>query len=117
MRKRFVLMLCLQTGLLLFLFSNVKAEAADLLEQSRTINKIQSNLTQQFDNRPIETAHVSGNDFYQSLQEYIETNQIDLLVMVTHKRNFLQSIFNASMTRQMAYHTTVPLMALHTNDI
>jgi hypothetical protein len=34
-------------------------------------------------------------------------------VMITHQRTMMQEIFKFSMTRKMAYHTKVPLLALH----
>lgn len=42
----------------------------------------------------------------------LEEYTIDLLVMTTHKRGFWDRIFNRSMTRSMAYHTIIPLLAI-----
>lgn len=45
------------------------------------------------------------------LSEYLEQNEIDLLAMVTRKRNLFQELFNPSMTKNMAFHAKVPLLA------
>jgi nucleotide-binding universal stress UspA family protein len=49
----------------------------------------------------------------QKLEEYLEEESTDLLVMSTHQRNLLDKIFGKSVTKNLAFHTTVPLMAFH----
>lgn len=96
-------------------FSDDKAQADELMEHSRLINRSGEKLKKSFSNTNIEMLHLSGSDFYQSLQQYINNGEIDLLVMITHKKGFVQNLFSFSMTRQMAYHTTVPLLSLHSS--
>ena len=47
------------------------------------------------------------------LTEFIESNQTDLLVMLTHRHSFLDRLFNRSQTTSMAYETRIPLLVLH----
>ena len=47
------------------------------------------------------------------LTEYIESSHTDLLVMLTHRHNFFERLFNRSQTTTMAYETKVPLLVLH----
>lgn len=56
--------------------------------------------------------HLEGRRFDKSMEKYISQNKIDMLAMISHKRNFLTSLFHSSMTKKMAYHTSVPLLAL-----
>ena len=56
--------------------------------------------------------HIHGLDLENSLNDYIKKEQIDVLAMVTHKRKFLEGIFQPSTTKRMSYHSTVPLLAL-----
>lgn len=56
--------------------------------------------------------HIHGLDLEDSLNEYIQEEQIDILAMVTHKRKFLKGIFQPSITKRMSYHTTIPLLAI-----
>ena len=98
-------------------YSDQNAKAAEVMESSRVIHKAQQRLNKHFGIQNTETVHITGRDFHQTLQEYIEKNQIDLLVMVTHRRKFIQSLFKFSMTRQMAYHTTIPLMSLQSMQV
>jgi nucleotide-binding universal stress UspA family protein len=56
-----------------------------------------------------------GNDVDSALQKHIDDNGTNLLVMSTHHRNLFDKIFGKSITKQMAYHINIPLMALHYN--
>lgn len=94
-------------------FSEEKAHADELVEHSRAISSIYERLKKKHPERNMALLHFSGKDFYQALQQCIEAEKIDLLVMITHKRSGLQQLFKFSMTRQMAYHTTIPMLALH----
>ena len=56
--------------------------------------------------------HLEGRRFDKSIEKYIEKNKIDMLVMISHKRNFIKSLFHRSMTKKMAYHSSIPLLAI-----
>lgn len=47
---------------------------------------------------------------YHYLKQLATPVNIDLLVIVHHKRNFFQKLFNGSMTRKLATHSTKPLL-------
>lgn len=55
-------------------------------------------------------------DILATLDAYVENNSIDMLAMLTHKRNFLQRLFSISYTQKMAFQTDVPLLALQDDD-
>ena len=60
----------------------------------------------------IHAVHLAGKHFRENLENWISKNNIDILMMLTHKRNIVESIFNRSMTKKMSYHTEVPLLAI-----
>ena len=47
------------------------------------------------------------------LQQYAEENDIDLIVMATRHRNWLENIMHQSQTKKMIRRTNVPLLVLH----
>jgi nucleotide-binding universal stress UspA family protein len=49
------------------------------------------------------------------LTSFVKGQNADLLVMATQKRNFLEKIFNRSLTKQMAYQIPFPLLAMKSN--
>ena len=58
------------------------------------------------------STHLYGEEFEDSLQDFIKENDIDLLVMVTYQQRFWNRIFNPSKTKRMSYHTNIPLLAI-----
>lgn len=60
----------------------------------------------------IHAVHLAGKHFSENLKNWIDKNNIDILVMLTHKRGVLESIFNRSMTKKMSYNTEIPLLAI-----
>jgi len=50
-----------------------------------------------------------------AIADYIKVNRADLLVMFTHKPNFYERLFDKSVTRRMAFHSKVPLLAFKNN--
>lgn len=57
-------------------------------------------------------AHIKGHKFEKTLEKYISKNNIDMMVMITHKRGFLKNLFHRSMTKKMSYHLNIPLLAI-----
>lgn len=54
-----------------------------------------------------------GDDIESSLEKYVDEGNADLLVMSTHHRIFFNKLFGNSVTKHMAYHSSIPLMAFH----
>jgi nucleotide-binding universal stress UspA family protein len=53
------------------------------------------------------------DDVFAAINEYIDTHEIDMLVLAKHQRSFFDRIFHRSLSKRMAYHTKVPLLVLH----
>ena len=54
-----------------------------------------------------------GDNVEDALEEYIDNDSTNILVMSTHQRGFFDKLFGKSVTKHMAYHSEVPLMAFH----
>lgn len=68
------------------------------------------------ENPALECRVLEGSHIEQTLGDFLEAENMDLLTMVTRKRNFIQELFNYSQTKQMAYHTKVPVLALQARN-
>lgn len=53
------------------------------------------------------------SDIIKALDYFIEQNEIELLAMSTRERSPFEKLFSPSITKKMAYHTTIPLLAFH----
>lgn len=79
------------------------------------IASFRDQLKEKYPNLEIHAVHLAGEHFRQSLQNWIDKNDIDVLVMLTHHRTLIGSLFNSSMTKKMSYHTNIPLLAIPDN--
>lgn len=48
------------------------------------------------------------------IELFIKSVGGEMLVLSTRKRSFIERVFNASLTKQIVYHLTIPLLAYHT---
>ena len=59
---------------------------------------------------------IENNTVLHATNQYISENDIDLMVMATSHRNFIENILHRSMTKQMVFNTKIPLMVMHFDD-
>jgi nucleotide-binding universal stress UspA family protein len=60
------------------------------------------------------TLHFPENkDIIEGLTEFEEKQRPDLLVMIPKKHSLLSRIFHGSVSKRMAFHTHIPILALH----
>ena len=86
--------------------------SSNYLTDAREIKFAEDKLRKKYSDLVINAEHLTGRHFEESINEFIESNQIDLLAMMTHKRSFIGSIFKRSITRKMSYHSKVPILAI-----
>ncbi|MBC7382098.1 MAG: universal stress protein [Bacteroidia bacterium] len=51
-------------------------------------------------------------DIIETINNYVDSVQADLLVMAKHNRNFFDRLFHRSLSKNMAFHTHIPLLVL-----
>jgi len=52
-------------------------------------------------------------DFIEAINQFTHDKNIDVIITVPHKNSFLSSLFKTSHTKKLAYHSSVPLVAIH----
>lgn len=92
-------------------------EYDEFLEDDLQLAVMEKKLKGLYSDVALDKVHLSGDDFQQEMKEYLERNNVGLFAMVTHKRTFAQHIINSSLTRQMSYYTTVPLLSLPSHQM
>ena len=51
-------------------------------------------------------------DVLDGINSYVETKNIDVIITVPRKHSFLSQLFKTSHTKKLAYHSTVPILAI-----
>lgn len=52
-------------------------------------------------------------DFMDAVNQFVEDKEIDLILTVPKRHSFLSGVFRTSYTRKLAYHSHVPIIAVH----
>lgn len=55
----------------------------------------------------------NDKDILHGLNRFIEDHKVDMVVMLKHRHHFLDRMLRESHTREMALHSSVPVLALH----
>lgn len=87
-------------------------KAGTFVENKRKISEYETFLKKSYNEDTLTSAHLYGEDFEETLHDFIKKNNIDLLVMVTYPHNFWNRILNPSKTKRMSYNTKIPLLAI-----
>lgn len=54
-----------------------------------------------------------NSDFTEGIQQFIAQNAVDLLITIPKKHGWFEGLFKRSHTKQLAFHSHVPLMVVH----
>ncbi|ULQ52012.1 universal stress protein [Flavihumibacter fluvii] len=82
------------------------------LDHTLTLPHYEEKLKKRYPESSISTIQLYGKDFSETLQRHIDEHDVDILVMVTYHKSLWDRFFHPSMTKQMSYHTKIPLLAL-----
>jgi nucleotide-binding universal stress UspA family protein len=66
-----------------------------------------------FSNHDVSFHCIESDDKEGLILEFIPLYHINMLAMTTHHRNFFQRIFDVSLSRKLAFHTNIPILAFH----
>ncbi len=54
-------------------------------------------------------------DLVEAINEFVEDKQADMVAIIPHRYNLMERLFHKSISKEMAFHTHVPLLALPDN--
>jgi nucleotide-binding universal stress UspA family protein len=94
-------------------FTELYSENEDVTpEQMENILLYEEKLQTRHPDTVVRAFHLKGHLFQDTIEDYLEKQNFDIVAMVTHKRGFLESVFHSSMTKRMSYYSNVPLLAI-----
>ena len=78
----------------------------DTPEQSRMLHRMLEELKPQYH-------FINHKDIEEGLNEFSDKNQLDLLITIPKKHKLLQGLFKPSSTKQLVFHSHIPVMCVH----
>lgn len=92
----------------LFIVNVKEKKEAVTLEEKTTSVKIDAKLC--------DVKHVyyfpENRDLAAGINEFVELKHADMVAIIPHRYNMMERLFHESISKKMAYHTKVPLLAL-----
>jgi nucleotide-binding universal stress UspA family protein len=79
------------------------------------MDSLKDKLLKEYGDYEIECSIIETEDFYIGVQDLIREKKIDILSLVTHKRNLISKLLNPSTTRKVLFHTNIPFLVFHSD--
>lgn len=87
----------------------VKKDGSDVTKE--TIKEWEN----EFANEPVEFNVIFSEEVKESILDFILFKKVDILVMLTYKRNFFKDLFHHSLTKDCASSLDIPVLAIPIN--
>jgi nucleotide-binding universal stress UspA family protein len=78
---------------------------------AKTPNEIDV-LNAMFDGIPHHFHYVENENIQEGLNDFISQNEMDMVIMLPKKHSWLEGLFRKSQTKEMLYHSQIPVLAL-----
>ena len=59
---------------------------------------------------------INNPDVEKGINEFAESNNLDLLIVIPRKHRLLDSLFQKSHTKELAFHSHIPILAVHEEE-
>jgi nucleotide-binding universal stress UspA family protein len=84
-------------------------------EEEVTLDKAVTNLfiEQNLEHVKHKTTHIMGNNIVFELEEYFKTCSTDAIMVNPKKHNWFYYLFHDSVTKKLAFHAGLPIIAIH----
>ena len=96
-------------GAQLTVFNVHHSDEAMAFDKSRTAKILKKVIGQS----KFEFSQVAVNKIEEGIIQFVEEEELDMLVMMPHRHGLLERIFHGSMTKKIAMQLRVPLLAIH----
>ena len=85
---------------------------ADLIYNEEQLNDYLQFLKETFPAVTFKGELLEGKDFEIEIDRYSNKNEVDVIAMVTYPKSFFEKVLQKSVTKKMAFHSTIPILAI-----
>jgi nucleotide-binding universal stress UspA family protein len=86
-------------------------------KQKGTDTKQEELISRMFSEYNIEYRYSNNDDFISGINDFAEANDIDMIITIPKRHGLFDGLFKESHTKQLAFHSHVPLMCMHEEDL
>lgn len=86
-------------------------------EMDEKINQLLASFKDKVNDETLSFFVLNKANIAKGIDEFVKFREADMLAMATYNRGLVDSLFHKSITKKMAYHTHIPLLAFHKAEI
>jgi nucleotide-binding universal stress UspA family protein len=87
-------------------------EDADFIYNEEQLNDYLQFLIKTFIGVNFKGELLRGEDFEMAIDQYSNKNEVDIIAMVTYPKSFFEKVLQKSVTKKMAFNSTIPILAI-----
>jgi nucleotide-binding universal stress UspA family protein len=91
------------------------AIAADYIQNRRSLTNYLDFLKMSFPDVTFKAELLEGGVFEEIIEKYNTKNEVDIIAMITYPKSFWERLMNKSVTKKMAFHSKIPVLAIPAN--
>ena len=91
---------------------HITSPEADEIDQVK-MERLKQYIQNEFPHQYFKCDLIEEEDKLKGIQNFIEQQHIDIISLVTHKRNIFAKLFNPGIEKKLLFHTNVPLLVFH----
>lgn len=66
-----------------------------------------------FEDEPIDFFVIPNENIEETIEDFLTDQGIDVLTMLSYKRNFFEALFSRTLTQKLSHHLRTPILAFH----
>lgn len=91
----------------------INVDSEHYVEITEEYKEERSKLERHFSAYNPQFAFIRLFDFLDAINNFTRDHEIDLIITIPRKHSFLSNLFKTSHTKKLAYHSSVPIVAIH----
>ena len=88
------------------------AEAVDYINYTQKLSQYVEFLQKAYPGVSFKSELIDGTEFEKTIEKYHDKNGADIMAMITYRKGFWERFFKKSITKKMASHSKIPLLAI-----
>ncbi len=91
----------------------INVDSEHYVEISEAYKAEKKKIEEQFANYNPQFAFIRLYDFLDAINQFAKDKEIDFIITIPKKHSFLSNLFRSSTTKKLAYHSHIPIVAIH----
>ena len=88
------------------------ADATDYIYNGRQLNHYMDFLKKTFPGVAFKGELLEGKEFEETVENYDTKNEVDIIAMITYPKSIWERLMRKSVTKKMAFHSKIPVLAI-----